>query len=141
MSFVDFLKKNVIVYFIIVTCVTAATGIMGVIYEPQRLIGYEAFFSPLIAGLIGVIPSFITYSKKELSFRQMVVRKIIQLILLEALLNILNYILGGISKVNQAISLSVSTFIIFMIVHFVFWVTDCKKAEELNSDLKQFQGK
>lgn len=141
MSFGDFIKKSLMHFFIIVTCVTVVIGILGLIYEPNVKFGYEAFFSPLIFGAISIIPSIVTYSKEELTLKQMVFRKVLQLIVLEGILLIFGYLVVGIIKENMIISFAVSVLLVFLIVHFISWIIDCKKADVLNVDLKAFQGK
>lgn len=140
MIFEDFLKKSLMKFFIIVTCITVVIGILGLIYEPNRRFGYEAYFSPLIFGVIGIIPSIVTYSKVELTFKQMVFRKILQLIILESLVLLFGH-LFGILKENMIISVALSVLFVFLIVHFITWIIDCKTADKLNENLKAFQKK
>lgn len=134
----EFLRKLLMRYFIIVTAVTLLMGIIGLQYEPHVKFGYEAFFSPLLFGLMGVIPSFVTYSKKELTLKQMKARKILQLLVLEVIIlsfgNIMN-----IMKPDMLGSMALSIFIIFVGVHIIEWMIDQKKAQELTLDLKAFQ--
>ena len=59
MSLSSFVKKNLRDYFIIVTGINLAMAILGLNFDTNKLIGYEAFFSPLIIGAIAIIPSFV----------------------------------------------------------------------------------
>ena len=136
----DFLRKNLMNFFIIVTCVSIAIGLLGLIYEPNRQFGYEAYFSPIIFGLIGVLPSILTYSKKELTLKQMKVRKVFQLIVLEGMVLSFGYVMG-IMKDNMMLSIALSVLVVFLAVHFISWIIDCKEAAKLNEDLKAFQGR
>ena len=140
MSQGDFLRKNLMDFFIIVTCVSVVIGLLGLIYEPHRQFGYEAYFSPLIFGVIGVLPSLVTYSKKELTVKQMKVRKVIQLIILEGLVLTFGYFMG-VMKVNMMVSVASSVLVVFLMVHLITWIIDSKKAAQLNEDLKAFQGR
>lgn len=140
MSQGDFLRKNLMDFFVIVTCVSVVIGLLGLIYEPHRQFGYEAYFSPLIFGVIGVLPSLVTYSKKELTVKQMKVRKVIQLIILEGLVLTFGYFMG-VMKVNMMVSVASSVLVVFLMVHLITWIIDSKKAAQLNEDLKAFQGR
>ena len=51
-----FVKKIMMSFFISVTCISLAMGIIGLIFNPNTRFGYEAYFSPLIFGAIGVLP-------------------------------------------------------------------------------------
>ena len=68
-------------YFISVTLINIAIYATGMIFRPQQTFGYEAFLSPLLFGMLTVIPTVIMYSKKELTVRQLLFRKVIQLLL------------------------------------------------------------
>ena len=141
MSFNDFFKKSLMNFFIIVTCISAVIGILGLIYEPSRKFGYEAYFSPLIFGVISIIPSFVTFSKKELTPKQMAFRNILQLIVLECLILTTGYLSGIMKDKMVLISVASSVIIVFVIVNFISWIIDSKTATILNENLKAFQEK
>lgn len=127
-------------FFIIVTFVSVLIGLLGLIYEPDRQLGYEAFFSPIIFGVIGVFPTVVTFSRRELTLKQMIVRKVLQLIVLEGMVLSFGYVMG-IMKANMMLSITLSVLVVFLMVHFITWTIDCKKAAKLNEDLKAFQGR
>lgn len=141
MNFNDYFKKCLMDYFIIVTCITAVIGIIGLIFEPNMQFGYEAYFSPLIFGAISIIPSLISYSKKELSVKQMIFRNILQLVILECLILITGYSFGIMRDKSIIISVALSVIIVFIIVHLISWFIDSKTAAALNENLKSFQKK
>lgn len=141
MSFNDFFKKSLMNFFIIVTCISAVIGILGLIYEPSRKFGYEAYFSPLIFGVISIIPSFVTFSKKELTPKQMAFRNMLQLIVLECLILTTGYLSGIMKDKMVLISVASSVIIVFVIVNFISWIIDSKTATILNENLKAFQEK
>ncbi len=141
MNFNDYFKKCLMDYFIIVTCITAVIGIIGLIFEPNMQFGYEAYFSPLIFGAISIIPSLISYSKKELSVKQMIFRNILQLVILECLILITGYSFGIMRDKSIIISVALSVIIVFIIVHLISWFIDSKTAVVLNDNLKVFQDK
>jgi len=138
MKFSEYLKRMFIVYFVIVTCVTAIMGLTGLILDPDRTFGYEAFFSPLIIGVISILPSFLLYSRKELSFRQILIRKVIRFILLVIVL-VLVQSLSSTWEWRNMLPFVVSILIVSIMVELVMWIIDLKKAEELSKDLKSYQ--
>lgn len=140
MNWDEFLRKNLMDFFIVVTCITLLMGVVGLIYEPDQRFGYEAYFSPLIFGVIGIVPSFITYSKKELSIRKMIIRKALQLIILEGLILGFGYWTGAM-KGSILLSLFISVFLVFLLVHIISYVIDSKQAAHLSEELKTFQEK
>lgn len=140
MDFKDFLVKKILVsYFLAVAGITAAIGIVGSIFAPETTFGYQAFFSPFLFGLVAVIPSLATYSKKELSARQMLLRLVIHFALLEILILLFAYIAGLVTSISVAISLLLCVFVIDLAVHLIHWLNDQRLANELNIALKKIQ--
>lgn len=139
MSFSDFMRKRLMDFFIIVTCISVVMGIIGLIYEPNTRFGYEAFFSPLIFGAISIVPSLVTYSKNELSVKQMVIRNALQLLILECLVITTGYVFGIMKDKVIILSVSLSVVIVFVIVHLISYFIDFRTAANLNESLKDFQ--
>jgi len=138
----DFLKDSLICFFIIVTCVNVATYILGSKFDSGANITYEAFLSPVFFGACSSIPNFVMYSRHELSVKEIIVRKILQLVLLEALLYFVVSFGGNIpisDDRNVAVAFMAVVFIIFVVVHVITYVIDLGVARAMNSDLKEFQ--
>lgn len=133
------IKKILISYFFAVTGITAAMGIIGSILASQVTFGYEAFLSPFLFGLVAVVPSIATYSKKELSAKQMLLRLLIRFALLEALIVLFAYYAGLVTSGSIAISLVLSVLLVDLTVHLVMWLNDKRTAAEINGALKKLQ--
>lgn len=140
MSFKDFLKKNLMNFFIIVTCVNLAIGILGANFDSNDTLGYEAYFSPIIFGVLATIPSIIQYSPKELTFKQMLFRRVIHFITLEILLISFAYSSRILQGANVVISFSITVFLVYLITNIIRWVIDSNTANEINMGLKKLQG-
>lgn len=139
MSFKEFFKKILMNYFIIVTCVTIATAILGTIYDTNNKFGYEAFYSPLIIGIVAILPSFVLYSKIELSFQHMLYRRILHFVTVEIALIGFGTIVGLFQSINVTISFAFSVLLIYLFVNLIMWIIDSKTANELNEGLKNIQ--
>ncbi len=139
MNFKSFLIKTLMIYFVCSACITAVITVIGVIFYPDARFGYEAYLSPLIFAAIGVIPTFVNYSKIELSLKQTIFRKIVQLILTETLILTALFYAGALEKVPTAISLALSILIVFLTVNIVMWLNDLRSATEINKLLKELQ--
>lgn len=136
-----FTKKILMSFFISTTCITAVIAILGMLFEPDKYFGYSAYFSPLIFGALATLPQLITYSKKELTLKQTIVRKLIFLLLLELLVVFTLYSAGTLTSASIVIALVLSVLIIFLTVHLVIWVNDSTTAREFNKSLKVLQSK
>ena len=130
-------------FFICVTLINAAMFILGRMLEPDMKFGYEAFAYPLIYGIIGSIPGFVMYSKKELTMKQTIIREIIQMLMVVAI--IIGFMFGRFKSIPdvipQLIGVSVSVMIIYVLVYVFGWLIDLKTANKMNEDLKRFQAR
>lgn len=126
-------------YFIITTCVTAAIGILGLGLDPTAKIGYEGFFSPLIFGLVSLVPSVATYSRKELTFRQALIRKLLHFTLLEAMLITFGHWAGILRGFGDTVIFALAVFIVYLAVNLISWHLDSKEASVINKTLKALQ--
>jgi hypothetical protein len=139
MSFIEFMKRNLMIYFIVVTGITVAIAILGLNYDSGTTFGYEAYFSPIIFGAVAVLPSFALYSKKELTFRQMFVRRMLHFIVLELTLLGFGFWAGLFSSIDVAAPFALSVFVIYLFTYVIQWIIDSKTAGEINKGLKRLQ--
>jgi hypothetical protein len=139
MSFIDFIKKNLMNFFIIVTFISVAMGILGISLKPGTTFGYEAFFSPVIYGAVAMLPSFVFYSRRELSFKQMLLRRILHFVILEATLLIFSFLLGLLDDTETAAYFAASVFIVYLLTNIIRWIIDSKTAGEINKGLKRIK--
>ena len=128
-------------YFISVTLINAAMLILGSLLSPHQRFGYEAFLYPLIYGLIGIIPSLIISTDKELSVKQVVIRKVMQMLLIIVLL--LAFMFGDNPLNRQTIfmaaAVALSVVVIYILVNVIMWMLDARTAKSMTEDLKRFQ--
>lgn len=134
-----FLQKVVIGFFISFTLISLAMLVLGFAFEPDRQFGYELFLSPLIFALLATIPSLLSYSAKEMSVKQAIIRKIILLILLEVLILGVLYLNNIITSYNMLLSLGISILLIDTTAELILWINDRKTAVLLNQRIKSYQ--
>lgn len=140
MNYKDFLKSLLMSFFIVVTLVNIAMAVLGLMLDPNRTFSYEAFFSPLLYGVLSLLPSAVTYSRKELSIRQMFVRKLLQFGLIETLL-ITFMIANGIREIRLLVPLAVTILFVSLAVMGLLWLLDLRSAKELNQELAEYQNR
>ncbi|WP_022756077.1 DUF3021 family protein [Butyrivibrio fibrisolvens] len=130
-------------FFITVTLINLAMLILGKLLEPEQVFGYEAFMYPLIYGLIGTIPSIVIRDKKELSVKQELIRKVMNMLLIIVLM--LAFMFGGREITSELIAaaagVSISIVIIFVLVNLIIWWFDLKTAKDMTEDLLKYQEK
>ena len=130
-------------FFITVTLINLAMLILGKLLEPEQVFGYEAFMYPLIYGLIGTIPSIVIRDKKELSVKQELIRKVMNMLLIIVLM--LAFMFGGREITSELIAaaagVAISIVIIFVLVNLIIWWLDLKTAKDMTEDLLKYQEK
>ncbi|MBS5934010.1 MAG: hypothetical protein KIC94_14180 [Clostridiales bacterium] len=134
----EFAIKLLNMFFIVTTLITIVMGIMGLIWERDRLLTYEVMFSPVIIGFISVLPSIVMYSKKELTLRQLVIRKVLHLFLLEIELIAFSKIMGIWNKVI-GLPFVISILIVAVFVQVFLWLVGVQRANTITNELKTFQ--
>lgn len=141
MKLKEILYQSLMTYFVLVTCITAGIMILGMIFDPDARFGYEAYISPFIFAALGVIPNIIMYSSKEFSNRQIILRRIIQLAVIEAEVvgvSVLSPMIPT-EKAGVIIGLIVSVFVIFILANFISIMNDYFSAKKLTKELMHFQ--
>lgn len=141
MSRREFLRIAFTQYFIIVTLINVVMFALGVIYRPDERFGYEAFLAPLIYAACSMIPVLLTYSKKELSVKQMILRQVLNLVAIEGIMIGIG-LSGSPELVKQpllVVSFAVSVFLIYLFVMILSWVLDLGQAKQMNMDLENYK--
>ena len=130
-------------YTLLVTLITVLMIILGNLLDRDRVFGYDALFSPLLYALIGTVATMITWSDKEPSVRNLIVRKAISLLLIEGavILIALNADTIPTDKGWVVPALALGVFAVFVLSHIILYFIDKKEAEKLNADLARFQEK
>ena len=135
------LREMISSFFISVTLINIAILVLGLIFRPEQKFGYEVFVYPLIYGMIGVIPTLVINVNRELTVKQVVIRKAIEMVLIIVLL--LAFIFGGLpadrANIPAAAGVAVSVVIIYVLVTLISWLLDVRTAGKMTEDLLRFQ--
>lgn len=138
MSKKEFIGQVFISFFVVVTCINLGMAFMGMIYAPDTRFGYEALLFPVFYGFLGILPSAVLYSRKELTVKQMLLRKIIQLILIEAIMVGIVFFLGG-TDFSTLLPFMIMVLAVCLAAEGILWLAADKKVKKLNAQLKRFQ--
>lgn len=133
------IKKVMMSFFISTACIGVAMGVLGIAFEPTRQFGYEAYLFPPLYGLLGTLPQFVLYAKRELSIKELFIRKICHMLLLEGIILGFLYSNGALKEVALTLAVALSIFIIAVTVYLVQWVNDSRTARLFNEELKKMQ--
>lgn len=139
----QYFQKMLSDFFIIVTLINIAIFILGNIFRPEQRFGYEAFLAPIIYGLFSLIPLIVMYSKKELTAKQLIFRKILQWFSIEVILYVFGYGIDQVlhEDIGQTIGFGLSILIIYIVANVISNLINVREAQELAALFKDFQDK
>ena len=139
----EMLIRALRLYTLLVTLIIVLMIILGNLLDRDRVFSYDAFFSPLIYALIGTVATMVTRSDKELSVRNLIIRKIISLLLIEGAIIFIALNADTIPTEKSRVipCLALGVFAVFILSHIILYFIDRKEAEKLNADLARFQEK
>ena len=137
----EHINDNLMNFFIIVTLVNIVIFVCGSLMAPDQNLTYEAFLVPIIDGLLGIIPGLVMYSKRELTFKQMIIRELIQLISIELIILFFTFGFSGfnIEKLGMVFVVAVSVAVVYILVILIRFFLDSRSAKKMTDDLKAFQ--
>lgn len=139
----ELIRDMISTYFMLTTMILVVMTVLGTYFMPEVRFGYKEFEAPLTYAAWGTLPSIVLYAKKELTMKQMLVRKIIQLILIEVIVLVVALPADIIDRGNSAlvISLIVCVFVIYLLTHIIEWYQDSVTAKKMTEELLLFQEK
>lgn len=131
--------ETIMSFCICTTGITLLEGVLGMLLYPDALLPYKAFFSPPLFALLSVALGFVNISSKELSVKQVLVRRLLHLILIEVMVFGLNYMEGHMFPLSDAVILAAGIAVVFVAVYVVLWLLDKRSAKHFNEQLKLYQ--
>ena len=141
MSLKQFLVKKLNLFFMLTALITVAVWLLGSLFDGEARFGYDAFLSPLLYAGCCVLPSLVTFSKRELKPREWILREALQFLLTEAVMLFLAFRSPAIDTSQPAVVLAIagSVLVIYLLVFFLLWLTNSLEAKKVNDELQRFQ--
>ena len=139
----ELIRDMINTYFMLTTMILVVMTVLGTYFMPEIRFGYEQFETPLIYAAWGTLPNVVMYAKKELTMKQMLVRKIIQLILVEVIVILVALPTEILEGGNNALLISIVScvFVIYVLTHIIEWYQDSITAKQMTEELMRFQQK
>ena len=141
MNLKQFLIQKLMLFFTLSTLITVAICILGTSFDPAARFGYDSFLSPLIYAGACVIPSLVTWSKRELTPRELLLRELLQFLLTEAVVLGLAFWSTVIDTSRPAVVMGIagSVLVIYLLVFLISWAANSAEARETDRELQEFQ--
>jgi len=128
-------------YFILFTLISVLLMVLGLLFDRDRVLGYEVFISPLLYAAIGVIPVFFFREDKEISMKRLIIRRLISLVFIELTIMVLAFSASSIptEKLSVVIGIAVGIAVVFVLSGIVEYVLELGEAQNLNKALAEYQ--
>ncbi len=141
MEFKRFLVNKLMLFFMLSTLITIAVSLIGSVFDGGARFGYDVLLEPVQYAALCMLPTFVTWSKYELSTRHLLIRKALMLLLIEAEVLFLAFRSPVIDTDNRVVVLTLAgtVLVIFALAQLFNWIKDSAEARRLNADLLQFQ--
>ena len=141
MSIKQFIVRKLGLFFMLSTLITVAIYLLGSHFDGEARFGYDGFLSPLLYAGCCVLPSLVTWSKRELKPRELILRELIQFLLTEAVVLFLAVRSRTIDTSRPAVVLGIagSVLVIYLLVFLFSWLVNSAQAKQVNQELQAFQ--
>ena len=141
MEFKRFLVNKLILFFMLSTLITVAVVLIGSAFDPEAQFGYKDMLVPIEYAALCMLPTFVTWSKRELSPKALLVRKAIMLVLIEGVILFIAFRSSVIdtSRIGVVLAIAGSVLVIFVLANLFVWLKDAAEAKKLNRELEAFQ--
>ena len=135
MSFKQFFIEKLSLFFMLTTLITIAIFMIGSAF------GYAAMMTPLRYAACCVLPTFATYSRRELKKKELIARMALELVLIEAVMLFIAFTSPVIDtdRVSVVLVIAGSVLIIYIMARLFSWLRESAEARVLNDDLQRFR--
>lgn len=143
MEFKRFLVNKLILFFMLSTMITVAVSLIGSEFDRDASLSYGALMTPVKYAALCLLPTFVTWSRHELSLREMLLRKALVLVLLEAVILLIAFTSPVIDTENGWVVLTLvgSVLVIFLLVNLFTWLRESAEAKRMTLDLEEFHAR
>ena len=141
MEFKRFLVDKLSLFFMLSTLITIAVSLIGSSFDGTASLDYGSLLVPVKYAGLCLLPTFVTWSGHELSLQELIVRKALMLVLLEAVIMWIAWTSPVIDTMNLQVvlTLGASVLDIFLLVNLFLWLRDSAEAKKMNEDLAMLQ--
>lgn len=141
MEFKRFLVNKLILFFMLSTLIAVAISLIGSAFDGDARFGYGSLLVPIEYAALCLLPTLVTWSRHELSPKQLLLRKALMLVLIEAVILFIAFSSPAIDtgSIQVVLTLAGSVLVIFVLVNLFLWLKDSAEAKKMNAELLRFQ--
>ena len=140
-EFKQFLINKLILFFMLTTLILLAIVFIGSAFDGDARFGYDAILAPVKYAFLCVLPTFVTYSRRELKLKELLFRIVLEFMLIEAIVLGIAFhsALMDTERVSVVLSIAGSVLVIFLLVYVFAWFKDSIESMKMNQALVELQ--
>lgn len=141
MTVKEFIIKRVYLFFILSVLILIAQCVIGSVFAPDQELHYSDLKSPLIIAGLCILPTIVTYSRKKLTVKQVLIRHAIQLALIEGVMMLIAFTSPSIESDRPVIMavLGIVTFLIYVLAILFLWLGQVSESKKMTAQLHKLQ--
>ena len=135
----EFIISRVQIFFCLVPLILMASVLLGSVYAPEQVFHYADLLAPIITAGLCVLPTCVTYFRKEPGLMQYLLRLAIQLVLIVTEVMLLISPPADVSPIRFYWALGIAVCVIYALVMLMFWLQKVRQSRKLTQLLIDFQ--
>lgn len=139
MTFKEFIISRVQIFFCLVPLILMASVILGSVYAPEQVFHYADLLAPIVTAGLCVLPTCVTYFRKEPDGKQYLLRLTLQLILIVTEIMLVISSPADVSPIRFYATLGITVCVIYALVMLMFWLQKVRQSRKLTQQLIEFQ--
>ena len=134
------IKRMVLDYIIVQAEIALSFGIVGSIFAGDVPIRFSYFFLPAVLGLICMLPCIIVYVKEDMTVKQVMIQRIVEWIVLEAVILWIAYkMVGDVPGVVGYVAMAVSILVFDVASYAISYYLEKREADDVNVKLSEIR--
>lgn len=129
-------------YFNVVAETTLSIAVIGSIFAGDVKITYSFFFLPIVLSFAYMLPCLPIYLKENMTVKQVMVQRFVELIIIEAgTIFVAHLLIGERLGIVGYIAVGASVLIFDVLSYLTQWIYEKSKAEKINKIISNMRGK
>lgn len=141
MTIKEFIIQRIRLFFFLTAMILLAQFAVGSVLAPDQAIHYRDLISPFTMAGLCILPTVVTFSRKKLSVKQVLIRHAIQLVLIEGVMMLIVLMSKGIDSDRPAVMLLLAgvTLVIYVLAVGFMWLGQLSESKKMTAQLHQLQ--
>lgn len=143
MTVKEFIVSRIRLFFFLTVMILLAQSIVGTVAEPgvSLHIRYIDLLSPLYMAGLCTLPTVVTYSKKKLSIKQVLIRHAIQLVLIEGVIMLISFTSPSIDTKRPEVIFLIGgiVLVIYVLAVLMMWLGQVSESKKMTAQLHVLQ--